>query len=110
MKLLNKVLCVILVLGMVGACDNEGIDPIKPVDPGPDQSAPVVQISFPKEGSVIQVLEAVTTINIKFEATDDIELGSVKVDMDGSEIASFSEFKDYRRYLGDFDYDQVGDG
>ena len=89
---------------------NEGIDPITQVDPGSDQTSPVVNISFPVEGTVLQVLEVVATINIKFEATDDIELGSVKVTLDGSEIASFTEFTDYRRFLADFNYDNVTDG
>ena len=91
------------------AC-NDGIDPISEVDPGADQTAPQVDITFPLEGTVLQVLEVVTTINVKFEATDDIELKSVDVTLDGEEIASFSEFKDYRRFLADFDYDNVTDG
>ena len=91
---------------------NEGIDPITALDPGPDADAPAVTISFPVEGTKLQVLEAVASINIKFEVTDDIEIGSVKVLLDGSEIASFSgaDFKDYRRFLGDFVYDNITNG
>lgn len=99
----------LLLSGLTWSC-REGIDPISAVDPGPDQGAPVVTIQFPANGSKIQVLEAVTTVNIKFEATDDIEIAAVKVNYDGSEIASFDDFKDYRRFLGDFDYDQVTNG
>ena len=98
-------LMILLVLGC-----NEGIDPITEVDPGPDQSAPVVTINFPLEGTVLQVLEVVTSIDINFEVTDDIEISSVVVEIDGAEIANYTEFKDYRRYLGELSYDNVTDG
>lgn len=88
----------------------EGIDPITLVDPGPDQTAPVVSIKFPVEGTKLQVLEVVTSIDIKFEVTDDIEIGEVKVLMDGAEIAAFNTFKDYRRFLGEMTYDNVTNG
>lgn len=99
----------LLLVGLTWSC-REGIDAITAVDPGPDQGAPEVTIQFPVDGSKIKVLEAITSVNVKFEATDDIELQSVKVTFDGAEIASFSDFKDYRRYLGNFDYDQVSNG
>lgn len=101
-------LCLLL-LGLTWSC-REGIDPITAVDPGPDQGAPEVAIQFPADGSKIKVLEPVTSINIKFTATDDIEIAEITVDYDGSQIASFNDFKDYRRFLGDFDYDQVANG
>ena len=110
MKFTNKLFLFLLLAGSILACDREGIDPISAVDPGPDQGNPEVVISFPVEGSVIQVLEAVTTVNIKFEATDDIELVEVAIDYDGSQIAVFKEFLDYRRYVGEYAYDQVTDG
>lgn len=91
---------------------NDGIDPITSVAPGTDQSAPEVVIQFPMEGTTLMVLEAVTSIEIKFEVTDDIEISTIKVDLDGSEIASFgtNDFKDYRRYLGQFVYDNITNG
>lgn len=110
MKLINKFVLFFLLAGLTLTCERTGIDPISSVDPGPDQGNPVVEISFPLEGSVIQVLEAVTTVDIKFEATDDIELSEVKIDFDGNQIASFSDFLDYRRYVGNYSYDQVTDG
>ncbi|MCB0586646.1 MAG: LamG domain-containing protein [Phaeodactylibacter sp.] len=110
MKLINKFLFFLLLAGFTLACNREGIDPISPVDPGPDQGDPEVEISFPLEGSVIQVLEVVTSVNIKFEATDDIELAEVTIDFDGAQIAAFKEFLDYRRYVGEYLYDQVTDG
>lgn len=91
---------------------NEGIDPITRVEPGPDQTAPVIDIQYPTEGTAIMVFEVVTSIDIKFEVTDDIEISTVKVDIDGTEIASYSsaDFPDYRRFLGELTYDNVTNG
>ncbi|MCB0578978.1 MAG: hypothetical protein KDD10_06670 [Phaeodactylibacter sp.] len=110
MKLINKLFLLLMLMGIALSCEREGIDPITPFDPGPDQGSPEVKISFPLEGSLIQVLESVTTVNIKFEATDDIELAEVSIDYDGAKIATFTEFLDYRRYVGEYAYDQVTDG
>lgn len=91
---------------------NEGIDPISRVDPGSDQTAPIINIQYPTEGTAIMVFETVTSIDIKFEVTDDIEIASVKVELDGSELASYgtSDFPDYRRFIETFTYDNLTDG
>ena len=81
MKLINRFFLFLMIAGVTFSC-RDGIDPISAVDPGPDQGNPEVTISFPLEGSVIQVLETVTTVNIKFEATDDIELAEVLIEFD----------------------------
>jgi hypothetical protein len=91
-------------------CKDGYIDEITAVEPGPDQSAPQITIDFPLEGTQIQVPELVTSINIQFEVTDDIEIGSISVSMDGAEIASFNEFKDYRRAVLEYLYDNVTNG
>jgi hypothetical protein len=94
-------------------CD-EGIDPITSVAPGPDEAAPAVNITFPNEGTMIRVKEDVTPLDIKFEVTDDIELQKISLVLDGSEIATFIDFndyfKDYRRALGEYEYEQLGNG
>ncbi len=109
MKRMKYILSLILVAVFLSAC-NEGIDSISRVDPGPDASAPVVTIKYPVEGTSIQVPELVASINIQFEATDDIELGSVKIILDGTELKSYNEFKDYRRALVQYQYDNVTSG
>ncbi|MDG3581522.1 LamG domain-containing protein [Galbibacter sp. CMA-7] len=81
-------------------CDN-GIDPITEVDPGPDQSPPIVKINFPADGLEIQVKEDVIPITIKFEVDDDIEVASIEAKMDGKTIGQYSSFKDYRRIIID---------
>lgn len=87
-----------------------GIDPISAVDPGPDTAAPVVTISYPIEGTKIRVDEEVASINIKFVAADDIELKLISLKLDGTEIKTFDSFLDYRRYMGDFPYNNITNG
>jgi hypothetical protein len=101
---------ILLILLVLPACEREGIDPISQVEPGPDQTAPVVTLSAPLDGNVIQVLDAVTTITIRFEVVDDIEIDRVVVSFDGSEIAAFDEFRDYRRLVEEVVYANVTDG
>src|SRR5690606_17655618 len=82
------------------SCD-QGIDPIKEVAPAPDMAAPVVTINYPAAGLEIQVKEDVVPITINFAVEDDIELVSIAVSMDGTEIGNYSKFKDYRKVIVD---------
>lgn len=109
MKILKYIILVSLAVVFAVACQ-KGIDPIAYVDPGPDTAAPVVTISYPIEGTKIQVDEEVASINIKFVAADDIELKLVSVKLDGTEIKTFDSFLDYRRYTGDFLYNNITNG
>lgn len=108
MKIFNGIVAAMLLL--VAACDDGGIDPISRVDPGPDESAPVVKINYPTEGTLIRVKEDVTSINIQLEVTDDIEISSIEVLLDGTKIGTFNQFKDYRRALTSYEYDQLTNG
>ena len=109
MKILKNIFTGLIILVLAVAC-NEGIDPISSVAPGSDASAPVVSIKYPLEGTKIQVPELVATVNIQFEATDDIELASVKIIFDGADVKTFSDFKDYRRAVVSYPYDKVTSG
>lgn len=109
MKIFKYVVVGLFAIVFATAC-NEGIDPITAVDPGPDASAPVITIKYPTEGTKIQVPELVTSVNIQFEATDDIELKSVAILIDNVEVTSFSNFKDYRRLVQEYLYDKVTNG
>src|SRR3989337_236163 len=92
-----------------GAC-NEGIDPISRVDPGPDQTAPVVTITYPLQGTRVQVTQDVAPINIQFEASDVIEVESIVVSLDGTQIATFNDFKDYRRAIQTYTHETLANG
>lgn len=109
MKLTKMILTAMIATGIVTAC-SDGIDPIKRVDPGADESAPVVNVNYPIEGTQVRVVPDVTPISIEIEAMDDIELASVVVELDGTEIAEFTDFKDYRRALETYTYNELTNG
>ncbi len=109
MKLLKYILVSTFLIVIAVACD-KGIDPITKITPGPDESAPVVNVIYPVEGTQIQLPEAVSSINIQFEVTDDIEISAIQVLINNSEIASYNSFKDYRRAIEELTYDNVTNG
>ncbi|WP_029037211.1 LamG-like jellyroll fold domain-containing protein [Salinimicrobium xinjiangense] len=92
----RKFLGFLAFLFILAGCEREGIDPITEVDPGPDQGAPVVNINFPREGTSLKTVEEVSTIDINFDVTDDIEIAQIEVLVNGEVIETFSEFTDYR--------------
>lgn len=109
MKILQSFLISILLLTL--GCNEGYIDDISAVDPGEDLEAPTVDISFPLEGTQIRVVEEVTSINISFEASDDIEIQTVVVQLDGEQIATYNEFIDFRKFIVDsLGFDQLTNG
>ena len=93
----------------VMACES-GIDPITPVNPGPDETPPVVTINYPTEGLKMSFLDQpISTINFDFEVSDDIELASISLNLNGEEIGKFEQFKDYRKAFINYTYDNLTD-
>jgi hypothetical protein len=109
MKILTYISASVLLLTLAAGC-SKGIDPISPVDPGPDGAAPAVTITYPTEGYKLRVPDAVAPITIKLEATDDIELKKVSVQFDGTDVSSYTTFIDYRRAMISCTYPSVADG
>ena len=109
MKTIKYFFSIIAILLIINACD-VGIDPITPVAPGNDENAPVVTIKYPLEGTQIRVLEEVASIVIEFEVIDDIEIDQIDLLIDGSQIGTLSDFKDYRRVIDTFSYDNITNG
>ena len=108
---MKNILSLLLICGsMAVACTEGYIDDIEMEDPGPDLEAPVVTINSPLEGALIRVIEDVTTVTINLEVTDDIEIESIVVALNGEEIERFDDFMDYRRGLKQFQFDQVTNG
>ena len=108
MKQLKYIFSILATVSLL-SCDYD-LDPITEIAPGVDASAPELVISYPTEGTFIRVPEEFATITIKFETTDDIELSTVDVKIDGASIASYDSFTDYRRFLDEIVYDQVASG
>ncbi|WP_088323760.1 LamG-like jellyroll fold domain-containing protein [Polaribacter tangerinus] len=92
------------------ACTNDNIDPITAVSPNADETAPVVKIIFPADGFKLKVNEKVVPIDIKFEVTDDIEVGNIAVKVNNTQIGTFSNFKDYRKVIDEITFDNVTTG
>jgi hypothetical protein len=109
MKRYKYIILGLLILFFAVAC-NKGIDPIGFVAPGTDESAPAIKITYPVEGTSIQVNELLTSVNIKFEVTDDIELKSISLKMDNVELINYSSFLDYRRAVKEYLYTSLTNG
>lgn len=109
MKNFRYLIFLSLIMVMAVSCE-KGLDPINSVDPGPDTEAPEIVITDPSEGELIKVAEGQTTVTFSITATDDIELASVVVQLDGTQIASYNTFKDYRRAVLKVTYENLANG
>ena len=109
MKKLNIFFSGLLTIAFIVSC-TYSIDPITQVDPEEDGSAPQVNIMYPTEGTEITGLELVVPITIEFEVEDDIEVESIKLSLDGTQIASFDSFLDYRIVKEEYTYDNLTSG
>lgn len=109
MKILKQIFIPFMMMVVAISCQ-KGIDPISYVAPGQDTAAPVVKINYPTDVTVIRDEAPKVPVKIQCEAADDIELASIVLTMDGTQIASFSSFIDYRRGVESYIYDGVSDG
>lgn len=110
MKIFKNIMTIALGLVFTLGCEDGYIDPINQVDPGPDKANPTVAILFPAEGTQIRVAEDITSLEIRFTAEDDIEVQTVEISLDGTQIASFSDFIDYRKVIDEYLYDNLTNG
>lgn len=108
MKNSYKIFIGLFALVLMTSC-YEGIDSISEVDPGPDAGAPIVTIMRPANGLAISDPNPISSINIEIKVEDDIEVGSISVLLDGSEIASYEEgtYVDYRIVNRSMAYDNI---
>lgn len=111
MKYLNfKYIGLLLAILFLGSCEYDNIDPITKVDPGADAADPAVNITYPLEGTTIKVIEETTSVNIKFEVTDDIEIDNIEILVDGNPVTTLNEFTDYRIVKATVPYDNLANG
>lgn len=109
MKINKYITIAALSLTMIWGCE-KGIDPITPVTPGADETAPVITHTAPTDGQTVKSADEVAAFTFKFVAEDDIELQSVKMKLDGTEINSITTFTDYRRAVVNYTYNGLEDG
>lgn len=107
MKTYIRLIISVLAVLAFHACDQEYIDPVSRVDPGPDQSEPLVEITYPTGDVIIPFTDTETDLNLEIEVVDDIEIQSIKMTLNGSELTTFNQFKDYRRALESFHIESV---
>lgn len=110
MNIFKNIILFSSLLLLLSGCDEGGIDDISKIDPGADLSAPIISLSYPTEGTKIRVPEPTASINIAFTVEDDIEIQNIVLYIDDLQIASFATFKDYRRYIGEYLYEEVTNG
>lgn len=110
MKTVSTYILLALTLLVFNACKHEFIDGISPVDPGADETAPSVTVNFPPNGYELQTNDELAAIEIDFEVRDDIEIKTVSVHMDGTELVTYNEFKDYRVFMQKYLYEEVNTG
>lgn len=103
MKRIHNYIAFALFAMMGVSCENE-LDPIKEVKPGQDLEDPSIVINFPAEGKNVRVADENEPVTFNFTAVDDIELKEVVIDLDGNQIGTITEFKDYRNAVLDFPY------
>ncbi|MCF8366317.1 MAG: hypothetical protein K9H16_11080 [Bacteroidales bacterium] len=109
MKIIKYFLIYSLIAALAVSCE-KGLDPINSVDPGTDATAPELVVSYPVDGKNVLSPDSVATITIKCVATDDFELKSVVIQLDGVEIANLNSFLDYRRADISYNYNGMLDG
>lgn len=86
---------------------SEDDDPIEEVE---DLQPPTVTISSPEDGSTLSTLDETTDVTIEYTVTDDVEITSVVVDFDGTQIDEVTSFTDFLNYVGTATQDGVADG
>jgi len=110
MKYIKYFLTVIIAIVFFIACQDKYIDDISAVDPGPDEAPPSVAIDFPLSSTQIRVLEDVASVDIRFQVTDDIEVETIVLNIDGTDVATFNEFIDFRNVSEEYTYDELTNG
>jgi hypothetical protein len=80
-------------------------------EPEPDDTvAPVVSITHPADGSTVQSTEATVSVTVEYQVTDNVEITSVVIEFDGTQVAEQTSFTDYRVVDGEQVVDNVADG
>ena len=105
MKSIFNFISIGIVLLSFTACEKGYIDDISQVAAGTDQLAPTASIITPANATVvIPFTDTETDYTFKFSGSDDIELKSIDIALDGTQLTSITSFKDYRSYTGTFEY------
>ena len=101
----------VTLLTIATGCSDGYIDDITQVAAGEDKTAPVVEITNPPSGIVnIPFTDTSTNYTFGFKVSDDIEIKTINISLDGVLLKTFSSFLDYRNYAGTYLYNNLGLG
>lgn len=78
------------------SCRDSYLDSIKPVAQGTDTAAPTILINSPSSDIALPAIMNTKDMTFSYKISDDIELGSVKIYLDGTLLKSYDSFLDYR--------------
>jgi hypothetical protein len=106
-----KYLFIYFLVALLAASCEDYLDPINPGSPpGPDVEDPELEITFPVAGKPVVSPDVVATVTFKFLATDDVEIKSITIDLDGTVLSTMTSFKDYMRADVKYVYDNLTEG
>ena len=89
----------IAMLTLSTACSEGYIDDISNVSAGEDKAAPIVTINSPTAGTTtIPFTDTTTDFKFDYKVTDDIEISSIEILVDGVVQKSYGSFLDYRAF------------
>lgn len=93
------------------SCKDGYIDDITSIPQGEDKVAPVVTIMNPASGTVnIPFTDTQADYTFEFKVSDDIEIKTINISLDGSPLQTYNSFLDYRNYTGKYLYKNLGLG
>ena len=101
--MIKKLFIPIVIAILLISCKDGFIDEITQVSPGEDTGAPIVTAISPANGSQVNAPNDVSNVVFEIEVTDDVELANISVQLNGTAIASYDSFKDYRKLIIDLE-------
>ncbi|SDF70417.1 LamG domain-containing protein [Epilithonimonas hungarica] len=95
----------------LSACSEGYIDDISSVAAGEDKAAPIVTIMNPASGTVnIPFTDTMADYTFDFKVSDDVEIKSINISLDGAPLNTYNTFLDYRNFTGSYLYKNLGLG
>lgn len=92
------------------SCRDGYIDSITKVAPGTDAAAPQIEIISPSGDVLIPFINTTTNFKFQFKVSDDIELSTIDILLDGTKLNTYNKFLDYRVFADTYTYNNLGLG
>lgn len=86
----------------LNSCRDGYLDKINNVAAGTDSAAPTVTIVSPSNDVALPASQSSTDFTFSYSAMDDVELSKVVITLDGTQLASYDSFLDYRNFANKY--------